>query len=252
MYIFAQRLEFLIGKKIQVPNMKILIALIAISFSITLSAQNIDGTYNEGTDTITFDNNRISFTIKSNDGLGMVFAGEGTYEILDDFILINTEEYSGLKTKIEMKPSEKKDTIQIQFFDEKGYSIKGVRAEFLNKAGKTVSLNISNDNGIVVHKADPKIVSIKASDLLYDKTIFDCADDTDYTVHLVKNRVLEGKAVVFKLIDKTESQLTMKLLSTDFDKKNPTVSHLQKLDKKTKETVDRPRKFENPELKPFR
>ncbi len=232
--------------------MKILIALIAISFSITLSAQDFKGTYNEGADTITFDNNRVSFTIKSNDGVGVIFVGEGTYEMIDDFLLINTEGYTGLKTKIEMEPSERKDTIKIQFFDENGFSIRGVRAEFLNKSGKTIALEMSDEHGIVLHKGDPKIVSIKASDLLYDKTEFDCAKDTDFTVHLVKNRILENKTVVFKLIDRTESQLTMKLLSTDFDKKNPTASHLQKLEKKTIETIDRPRKFENPELKPFR
>ena len=248
MYIFAQRLEHFLLEKKQITHMKILIALIAISFSITLTAQNIDGTYHEGTDSITFDNDRVSFTVKSSDGLGMVFAGEGTYEMIDDYILINTEEYSGAKTKIDMKPSEKKDTIQIQFFNEQGYSIKGIRAEFLNKSGKTIDLNISNEHGIVLYKANPKVVSIKVSDLLYDKTIFDCPADTDYTVHLVKNRVLEDKTVVFKLIDSTEEQLTLKLLTTDFNKKNPSVSNLQKLDKKTQSTIDRARIFAKPEF----
>lgn len=234
------------------PYMKILIILTTLLFNLALSAQDFTGIYHEGTDTISFDNNRVSFMIKSNDGLGMVFAGEGTYEMIDDFILINTEAYTGAKTKIEMKPSEKKDTIQIQYFDENGFSIRGVRTEFLNKSDKTISLDISDDNGIVYHKADPKIVSIKAIDLLYDKTKFDCVKDTDFTVYLMKKRVLEDKTVVFKLIDKTESQLTVKLLSTDFDKKNPSASHLQKLDKKTQTTIDRARIFENPELKPFR
>lgn len=247
MYIFAQRKEYLITGKIQLPHMKILIALTTVLFSFTLSAQDINGTYLEGTDIITFEDNRVNFMLKGNDGFGILFTGEGTYEMIDDFILINTEAYTGAKTKIEMKPSEKKDTIQLQFFDENGYSIKGVRAEFLNKSGKTVTLSTSNDYGIVLHKVNPKVVSIKASDLLYDNTSFDCTRDTDYTVHLVKNRVIEDKTVVFKLIDKTDTQLTMKLLSTDFDKKKLSASHLQRLDKKTKETIDRARLFEKPE-----
>ena len=229
--------------------MKILIALATVLFSLTtLHAQEINGTYHEGTDTITFDNSRVNFKVKSNDALGIIFTGEGTYKMIDDYLLINTDEYTGAKTRIETNPSEKKDTIQLQFFDENGYSIKGVRAEFLNKSGKTIDLNVSNDNGIVIQRMDPKIVSIKASDLLYDKTTFDCSADTNYTVHLVKYRILEDKTVVFKLVDQTDSQLTMKLLSTDFKKKNPSASHLQKLDKKTKETIDRARKFEKPEL----
>lgn len=248
MYIFALRLEHFFNGKETITDMKILIALIAISFSISISAQNIDGTYHEGTDSLIFDNNRVSFTIKSNDGLGIVFVGEGSYEIKDDFIIVNTEEYSGLKTKIKMKPSEKKDTIQIQFFNEQGFSIKGVRTEFLNKAGKTMDLSISNEHGIVLHKKNPKVANIRASDLLYDKTIFDCPANTDYTVHLVKNRILEDKTVVFKLIDNTGEQLTVKLLTTDFNKKNPSVSNLQKLDKKTQNTIDRARIFAKPEF----
>lgn len=248
MYIFALRLEHFFNGKETITDMKILIALIAISFSISISAQNIDGTYHEGTDSIVFDNNRVSFTIKSNDGLGIIFVGEGSYEIMDDFIIVNTEEYSGVKTKIEMKPSEKKDTIQIQFFDERGFSIKGVRTEFLNKSGKTVDLSISDEYGVVLHKKNPKVASIKASDLLYDKTIFDCPADTDYTVHLVKNRVLEDKTVVFKLIDSTGEQLTVKLLTTEFNKKNPSVSNLHKLYKKTQNTIDRARIFAKPEF----
>ena len=226
--------------------MKIAFTLITVLFAITLNAQEIKGTYVEGSDTITFNDNRVNFRVNSNDGVGIVFIGEGAYEILDNFILINTEEYKGAKTKIEMNPSEKQDTIQLQLFDENGYSIKGVRAEFLNKSNKPIGLSVSNENGIILCKANPKITGIKVADLLYDKATFDHVANTDYTVHLVKKRVLEDKTVVFKLIDKTDDKLTMKLLSTDFDKKNPTVSHLNKLDKKTASIIDRSRSFEKP------
>lgn len=228
--------------------MKTLLTLITICLSLTLNAQDlVNGTYTEGADIITFNNNYVEFMVKGNDGLGIIFTGEGTYEMIDEYMLIRTDVYSGKKTKIEMTPSEKKDSIQIQFFDENGFSIKGVRTEFLNKSGKSISLNISNEHGVVLLPSHPKVVSIKASDLLYDKIIFDCVDDNDYTVHLVKNRVLEDKIVVFKLIDKTDSQLTMKLLSTDFNKKRPSVSHLQRLDKKTKDTIDRARLYQKSE-----
>ena len=226
--------------------MKILLALTAILFSTTAFAQDMNGTYWEGTDSITFTNDRVAFSVKSNDGLGLVFVGEGTFEVLDDYFLIQTEEYKGIKTRVEMNPSEKKDTIQLQLFDEEGYSIKGVRAEFLNKKNKPIGLGVTNENGIVLYKADPKITEIRVVDLLYDKATFDYKKDTDYTVHLVKNRILEDKTVVFKLIDKSDEKITMKLLSTDFNRKNPSVSHLERLDKKTKATIDRSRSFEKP------
>lgn len=227
--------------------MKILLILTTILFSITLQAQEINGTYYEGPDSISFNNNNVVFSVRGNDGLDVVFTGEGTYIIMDDFILIHTVEYNGTKTKVETATSTKKDTIQIQLFDEDGVSIQGVRAEFLNKSNKPIGLIVSDEHGVILYKVDPKITGIRVADLLYDKTTFDYAADTDYTVHLVKNRVLENKTVIFKLIEKTDTQLTLKLLSTDFDKSNPSASQLNKLDKKNKAVIDRSRSFAKPE-----
>ncbi len=226
--------------------MKLLIITLAAVLSIAVSAQELDGTFVEGTDTISFNGNNIKFKLKGNDGLGMVFVGEGTYEIMDDFILIKTEKYGGVNTKVELKSAEKKDTTQIQFFDPNGFSIKGIRAEFLNKSGKTVSISMSDDHGMVYFKKDPKVSAVKASDLLYDKIVFDLKDSTDFTVFLVNKRVLEDKSVVMKLFDQQDNQFKVKLLSTDFRRKRPSVSHFNSLDKKSKNTIDRPRVFQKP------
>lgn len=227
--------------------MKILLTLATILLALTLNAQEISGTYFEGPDSISINNNHVKFSMRGNDGLGVVFTGEGTFEVLDDFIIINTTNYSGKKTKIETNTAEKKDTIQLQLFNENGFSIQGVRAEFLNRKNKTIDLKISDDHGIVLYKSNPKITAIKVSDLLYDKTTFDYEANTDYTVHLVKNRVLEDKIVIFKLEDRTDTVLTVRLLSTDFNRSNPSTSHLRKLEKKTEAIIDRARLFEKPE-----
>lgn len=232
----------------QQPQMKILFTLLTVLFSIAISAQSIQGTYNEGKDMITFNDNRVDFNVRGNDGLGVIYCGEGTYEIIDGYIVISTVEYKGSKTRVEMNPSAKKDTVQLQFLDNDGYSLKGIRAEFLNKSGKTLSLSISDDNGIVLYKTNPKVTAIKVADLLFDKTTFDFVANNDYTVHLVKNRILEDKTVIFKLIDNTDDKLSLKLLSTDFNNSNPTASYLKKLENKTKATIDRARLFEKAEL----
>lgn len=228
--------------------MKVLIILATILFSLTINAQEISGTYFEGPDSLLFNDNHVKFSIRGNDGLGVVFTGEGTYELTDEFIVINTEAYSGKKTKIETSPAEMKDTIQLQLFNEDGYSIQGVRAELLNRRNKSMELKISNDRGIVLFKFNPKIAAIKVSDLLYDKATFDYESDTDYTIHLVENRVLEDKTVIFKLVESTDSELTVKLLSTDFNRNNPSTSQLRRLDKKTDAIIDRARSFVKPEV----
>lgn len=227
--------------------MKVFIILATILFSLSLNAQEISGTYFEGTDSLSFNDNHLIFNIKGNDGLGVVFTGEGAYEVIDDFIVINTETYNGKKTRIDTKPAEKKDTTQIQLFNEDGFSIQGVRAEFLNNKNKSIDLKISNDRGIVVYKSNPKTAAIKVSDLLYDKATFDYESDTDYTIHLVQSRVLEDKTVILKLIEHTDNELTVKLLSTDFNRKNPSDSQLRRLDKKTEAIIDRARLFVKPE-----
>lgn len=233
--------------KVELFTMKILITLATVLFALTLNAQEISGTYYEGPDSISFNDNNIEFSVRGNDGLGVVFTAQGTYEIIDDFMLVKTEKYSGAKTKIETAAAEKNDTIQLQLFNEDGFSISGIRAEFLNKKGNPIALSISNDHGKILHRIDPKITAIKVSDLLYDKTTFDFEKGTDYTVYLVKNRVLEDKIVIFKLEDITDTKLTMKLLSTDFNRSNPSASHLKKLDKKNAAIIDRTRLFAKPE-----
>lgn len=227
--------------------MKVFIILATVLFSLTLNAQEISGTYFEGPDSLSFNKELVKFSIRGNDALGVVFTGEGAYEIINDFIVINTEAYSGKKTKIETKTAEKKDTTQIQLFNEDGFSIQGVRAELLNNKNKSIDLKISDDHGIVLFKTNPKVAAIKVSDLLYDKATFDYESDTDYTIHLVQSRVLEDKTVILKLIESTDSELTVKLLSTDFNRKNPSDSQLRRLDKKTKAIIDRARSFVKPE-----
>ncbi len=228
--------------------MKILIILATVLSLLSLNAQEISGTYFEGPDSLVFNDNHVIFSVRGNDGLGVVFVGQGTYEIKNDFIVINTETYNGTKTKIDTASAEKKDTIQVQLFNEDGYSIQGVRAEFLNRKNKPINLSISDDHGIVLHKSDPRITAIRVSDLLYDKAMFDYEAGTDYTVHLVKNRVLEDKTVIFKLENIADSKLTVKLLSTDFKKSNPSVSQLKRLDKKNEAIIDRTRLFAKPEF----
>ena len=193
-----------LNNNIELSTMKILLTLATVLLALTLNAQEINGTYYEGPDSISFNDNRVIFSVRGNDGLGVVFTAEGTYEIMDDFILINTETYSGAKTKIETAAAEKIDTIQLQLFNEDGYSIKGIRAEFLNKKGSPIALSISNEHGKIFQRIDPKITAIKVSDLLYDKAILDYEAGTDYTVHLVKNRVLEDKIVIFKVEDRSD------------------------------------------------
>ena len=227
--------------------MKVLLAIIIGLCSITASAQDFKGTYWEGTDSITFKDNRIVFSIKGNDGLGIIYTGEGPHELVEDYMLIHTEEYQGNKTKVVMVPAAKKDTLQLQFFDKDGYSLKGIRAEFQSKPNKTIALAASNSDGIVLFMTNPKVKTIKVADLLYDAIILDYKPDTDYTVHLVKNRIVEDKTVVFKVMSASEDKVVMKLLTTDYKKKAPSVSDLNKLEKKTKATIDRARSYEKPE-----
>ena len=227
-------------------NMKMIIILATVLFSLTVNAQEINGTYLEGPDSLSFNDNHVIFSIRGNDALGVIFVGEGIYEIIDDFMIIKTETYNGKKTKVDTRAATKKDTVKLQLFNQDGYSIQGVRAEFLNRKNKSIDLKISDDSGIILYKHNPKVASIKVSDLLYDKATFEYEANTDYTIHLVKNRVLEDKIVVLKLIDRTDSKLTVKLLSTDFKRTNPSSSHLNRLEKKTKAIIDRTRTFEIP------
>lgn len=215
--------------------MKKIFAIVCTLFIfINLSAQeqNIEGTYRNGSDSLTLKNGKASFCLSGFGALFTKISGEGLYEKENDYLLIHTGEYSKPKTTFQELQPEKKDTVQINIYSSDGFVMNGVLTEMLNKSGKIIERAISNDNGNIIVPKNDKIASVRISNMGYDGIEFDLQPQKDYTVNMVENQIIENKTIVIRLKPVEEDIVLLLLLSDDFKIEKDKSKSIEKLVKK--------------------
>ena len=96
---------------LSLQNMKQYLFIIAISIlPYTLIAQEPDGAYLNEQDSIVFSDDRLIFRISGFAGLSAAQVGEGEYQIIDNYILIHTADYSGNKSSFQELDGTREDT----------------------------------------------------------------------------------------------------------------------------------------------
>jgi hypothetical protein len=222
---------------IQSDNMKKYFAiLIFLSVSFILCSQDFDGNYKDKTDSLTFSNGKVIFNVSGFGALFTRMVGEGGYEYFDDYLLVNTSEYSGEKSTFEPINGSKKDTIVVKVVSLDNYPIQGALTEFLSASNKVIKGNITNDKGKSQHIKDQKIRKIKVTNLGYDDIIFDVVQGKDFLVRLAENNVIENQTVAFKVKNEDEETISIILLTDDFDPGKDKMKSLEKHDKKVQKS----------------
>lgn len=210
--------------------MKKTIAFIcAFAFFISLSAQSIEGTYKNGTDSLKFSNGKATFSLS---GFGALFTqtmGEGTYEQIGEFILVHTTDYSHDKTTVESKEIARKDTTTLEIMSIDGFMLDGVLAELLNKSGKTILRGVTNGSGNIYILKNDKVTQIRVSNLGYDGIVFDYDFQKDYTIRMAKNEIVENQTVAFRIKPSEEDIISVILLTDNFDPGKDRDKALEKL-----------------------
>ncbi len=204
---------------IQGYNMKRYFAvLFFLSGSFILLSQDFEGNYKDRTD--------------SFGALFTQMVGEGEYEYFNDYLLVNTSDYSGEKSVSEPINGSKKDSVVVKVVDPDNYSVQGALTEFLSESNKVIRGIITDDQGKSQHPNDQKIKKVKVTNLGYDDIVFDVVQGKDFLVKLAKNNVIENQTVAFKVKSEDEETLSILLLSDNFDPGKDKMKSLEKLDKK--------------------
>lgn len=204
-------------------------------FSLSQFAQSLEGTYFEGNDVLKFENNRVFFDI---DEMGSITnsIGEGTYTLVDDYMLVETDKFSGEKTVVQPLPASKKDTIVIKITNHTNYPLQGVLVESLNEKGKTLLSGTSGNDGRILFLPDAKMKKFRVFNMGFMGITFDYSSSSDFLVKMADRDVVENKTAVFK-IDKVEDEvISVLLLTTDF---NPGKNQQKALDKLNAKAVKR-------------
>lgn len=215
--------------------MQKLLLLTAILLSGTiLYAQQLDGTYKNETDSIAFSNGKVTFCVSGFGGLSSAQAGEGTYELADNFLIIHTEEYSGNKTSFDESEGTAKDTCIVQTVGPQNYAAQGVLVESRNKSGKLIDGKVTGNDGKIFLTPCDKIATISASSLGYNSISFDYTPGKNYRIKMAENDIIENKTVVFNVNHVDDETLSVLMLSDDFNNDKDREKELGKLKKKAK------------------
>lgn len=195
-------------------------------------AQSFEGSYKYNNDSIMFSNDKVIFNLSDFGALSSQIVGEGTYQYTDRYLIIDTKEYSGNKSSLKKQPSSTTDTINIVINGIDGYAFSGVLVEFLSKSNKVLDRKVTNDYGKVEYINNDKIKGIRVSHMGYNNLETDIDNNTDISVILAKNNVIQNQTVVIELIEDDEQSIQVRLLSDKFIPGKNIDKDLEKLLKK--------------------
>ena len=210
-----------------------LISLIfIISLSLSSYSQHFEGIYKNKSDSLSFSNNTVTFCLSDFSALSTQIVGEGTYEFTDNYLIINTDEYSGNKTKLEKSKAANEGQSIFKVLSTEGYTMQGILIEFLSSSNKVISQAITDNEGQAKFPDNDKIVKVKISSMGYNGIEFDSDTDYDYSVVMVKNNIIQNQTVVLELVNEDENSLSVRLLSDNFKDGKNRSKDLEKLYKK--------------------
>jgi hypothetical protein len=219
--------------------MKIILLFTFVLASILpIFAQQLDGTFQRNTDSIAFSGNNISFSLSGFAGLSTVLVGEGTYEIIDNFLIVHTSDFSGEKSVVEPLPRTLSDTTVIRVVDNQNFSIQGAFVEARGRSGRRadsrIDRQLTNSFGTVYLTRDPNISRIYISRMGFDNIAFDYNPENDYRIILAQNEVIENTTVVFRFNHIDDETISILLLTTDFDEGRNRDRALEQLERRAR------------------
>lgn len=217
--------------------MKRILLLAGILLSgIPLFAQQFEGTYKNGSDSIAFSNETVSFRISGFGGLSSAHTGEGIYELSGNYLFIHTSDYSGNKTSFALLDDSGKDTCIVHTVSVQNYAVQGILVEARTKAGKLISGKVTGNDGKVIFTPCDKIASISAISLGYHPISFDYTAGRDYKIRMAQNDIIENKTVIFKINFIDEETLSLLMLTDDFKNGKDRDKELLKLEKRARKS----------------
>lgn len=222
--------------------MKTLLSITFILATILpLFAQQTDGTFRANNDYMIFSGNNIAFSVSGFAGLLNVQTGEGTFEIVDDFLIIHTSDFSGERTRVETLPGTLNDSIVVRVIDENNFAVQTVFVEAFGRTGRffrrsdnRIERQITNNHGVAYITKNDDIRRIAVSGMGFDNISFEYNPANDYRVTIARHEVLENTTVVFRFNRVNDETLAILLLTTNFEEGRNRTRALERLERQSR------------------
>ena len=215
--------------------------MIIVFVAVTL-AQQFNGKYYDNEDYLLFEGDSVKIDIQSDGGLTCQIRGIGKYEIIDEFLLINTGEYNLSKSIFTTSEKDEKFT-KVLVRDENGDFIPFANISYLDKQDKIFGGGVTDFDGICIIENPERIVKIRVSFVGYNSLIIDFKSNFDYQVILANGLILENQVLVFKINAMEMNRINLTLLSINFNPNRNIVKSLKRLDRKANKSDNHVRLF---------
>lgn len=202
--------------------------------TLSLCAQQKEATYKNGTDSLAFINDKVVFSITGFAGLSTTQAGEGSYEQIDNYLLISTSEFSGPKSACRVVEGSVKDSCMVKVTGVNNYPLPHILVEAHSNSGKVLNGKVTGDDGTVWFPRTDKHSKTAVSAMGYDAITIDHTQGKDYLVTLTENDIIEHSTVVFSIRTLDDETISLLMLSDDFKEGKNRMADLQKLEKKVR------------------
>lgn len=213
----------------------LILSFLLFSFLI-LHAQQFDGVYKNENDSINFIGDKISFRITGFAGLSTVQVGEGNYEIIGDFMLVNTTDYPGPKTTHSAQAALSQDTCCVRVMDLNNFPVQGILIEYKNSSDKIIGAKVTGTDGRIIITEYDKINKLTASAMGYNPITFDFNSNNDYIITIAENDIIENKTAAFKFNKIDDETFSLILLSDNLNNNKDLEKELAKLIKRARKT----------------
>ena len=231
--------------------MKKFILLISVLFSgITFAAQPLSGTFKNGSDSLVFNGEQVIFSVSGFGGLSTTQVGVGTYERVEDFLMIHTSEYPGRKSTFQELEGSRPDTCVVKVVGLSNYPIQGILVEPNNTSRKHPGGRVTGDDGRIHLTNTDKTQNITVSGMGYNTISFDYTPGSDYLVKLADNEIIENSTVVFRFNEIDDETVSILLLTDDFDAGKKRDSELTKLERRARKSNRIEKRFKR-EYEPY-
>lgn len=215
---------------------KILLLISILLSTCSLSAQQLEGTYINGSDSIAFVNDKVTFRITGFAGLSVAQVGEGSHEMVDNFLLVHTDDYSGLKSAYQALEGSRKDTCVVKVVGIQNYPLQTVLVESRNKSKKLIRSKVTDSEGKIYFTDNEKIVFITVSAMGYNALSFKYEPGKDFLAKLAENDIIEQRTVVFKMDIIDDETISLLLLTDDFETGKNRSNELKKMEKRARKS----------------
>lgn len=213
---------------------KYLLLTCNLLLTVTLSAWQPDGTYKNGLDSLAFIDGKATFRITGFAGLSTAQVGEGSFEQINNFLLIETSDYSGPKSAYQAVEGSRKDSCLVKVVGTHNHPLQDILIEACTNSGKILEGKVTGNDGQIYIRNNDKVEKIAVSAMGYDDITVDYTPGKDYLITLAENEIIEHSTVVFSIRTVDDETISLLLLTDDFKEGKNRQGDLQKLEKKTR------------------